>query len=130
MASQVERSLIGVFQTSLKLSSPAASPSFHVQRRQCFESGGMRYLDMGGAERVRNPNDPRRAKLPEGPKLGANAKERVPFTYGAIKPHYHVFRQLWPEPTLLKRRFGPKADPTKTSKSLDHIAGWRSDLFF
>jgi len=124
MASQVERRLVGVFQTSLKLSASAASPSFREQRRRVnnYESGGMRYLDMGGPNHKRDPNDPRRAKLPDGPALGVDSTERVPYTYGGkIKPHYHVFRQLWPEPTLLKRKFGPKADPAKTSKPVDHV---------
>ena len=126
MASQVERRLVGVFQTSLKLSASAASPSFREQRRRVsnYESGGMRYLDMGGPNHKRDPNDPRRAKLPDGPALGVDSTERVPYTYGGkIKPHYHVFRQLWPEPTLLKRKFGPKADPAKTSKPVDHVQG-------
>jgi len=82
----------------------------------------MRYLDMNGPHKKRDPNDPRRAKEPEGPKLGADPNERVPWTYGHFKPHYHVFKQLWPEPSLLKRKFGPKAETsTEIPKPIDHV---------
>ena len=86
----------------------------------------MRYLDMNGPHKKRDPNDPRRAKEPEGPKLGADPNERVPWTYGHFKPHYHVFKQLWPEPSLLKRKFGPKAETsTEIPKPVDHVQGER-----
>ena len=81
-------------------------------------------MDMGGDYRKRDPNDPRRAKLPGGPKLGVDPEERVPWTYGHVKPHYHVFKQLWPEPTLLKRKFGPKAEIVKKpTKSVERVEG-------
>jgi len=82
----------------------------------------MRYLDLKKVTAKRDPNDPSRAKMPGGPKLGVDAKERVPYTYGGkVTPHYHVFRQLWPEPTLFKRKFGPKADVKEARPPVEHV---------
>ena len=134
MASQLERRLMASLTNhfALKLGVSSSAPamtaaSFDIPARRSsnFESDGMRYLDMGGASRKRDPNDPRRAKIPDGPKLGVDPNERVPWTYGHVKPHYHVFRQLWPEPTLLQRKFGPKTDAgvQKVPKTVDHVEG-------
>jgi len=78
--------------------------------RGCYMSGGLYHLDEGGPRRKRDPNEPRRAKMPEGPKLGVDPDERIPWTYGHYRPHYHIFRQLWPEPDLFKRKFGAKTE--------------------
>ena len=89
----------------------------------------MRYLDLKKVTAKRDPNDPSRAKMPGGPKLGVDAKERVPYTYGGkVTPHYHVFRQLWPEPTLFKRKFGPKADVKEARPPVEHVVGESSGL--
>jgi len=131
MATHAERCLAGVLHQTLKLAPTTASPTapcFWVPRRfeswaSNFEVGGMRYLDLKPVERKRDPNDPSRAKIPGGPKLGVNPDERVPYTYGGkITPHYHVFRQLWPEPTLFKRKFGPKVDVKEAPPTLEHVA--------